>query len=486
MWCGMSVQPKNKLAPKGGLWGGRFVGGQDSRFLSFQESLSVDQRLVLEDLEGSRAWARALVGAGVLNREEAHQLIEGLDRIETEVQANPDVLTLSSAEDIHSFVEGRLNADLGDLGRRLHTGRSRNDQVATDMRLHLRHVVESLGSRIQALQMALVDLAGITADLALPGYTHLQRAQPITAGHHALSFVEMLERDSSRLSDAAQRMDVCPLGSGALAGTAFAIDREALASSLGFGRASGNSLDAVSDRDYMCELAFAASMTMVHLSRLAEDWIFFAATEVGFLELGDAVCTGSSLMPQKKNPDALELIRGKCGLVIGSLQALLVMMKGTPSAYNRDFQEDKHALFLALDETAACLEVAELCVRSVRFDRERCLKAASTGYMNATDLADLMVHAGVPFRTAHERAGEAVRVAMDLGVELEHLPKDTLARLLPELDDNLAEQLSPEAVLSRRQALGGTAPECVAAAALDWQQRLQAKGQGDAFAWAAS
>ncbi|WP_145071009.1 argininosuccinate lyase [Engelhardtia mirabilis] len=456
-----------------GLWGGRFASGQDPRFLAFQESLSIDRRLIFEDLEVSRVWARALVPAGVLDENEAEKLVAGLDAIEREVRADPQVLLRSAAEDVHSFVEARLNAALGDLGRRLHTGRSRNDQVATGVRMHLRRVSAGLQARLGALQLALAELAEGTSDLALPGYTHMQRAQPITAGHHSLAYVEMFERDAQRLGDAAARMDRCPLGCGALAGTAFEIDREAVARDLGFGGGPcRNSIDAVSDRDHLCELVFAASLISVHLSRLAEDWIFFATNEAGFLELDDAVCTGSSLMPQKKNPDALELIRGKCGHVTGALQALLTMLKGTPLAYNRDLQEDKRALFLALDETAACLEVAELCVRGARYDAERCRSAATTGYLNATDLADLLVRAGVPFRTAHERAGVAVRRALELGVELEDLPAALRTQLLPELGEDLSEALSIDAVLARRSVVGGTAPVRVHAEAERWKTEL--------------
>ncbi|MEO0653079.1 MAG: argininosuccinate lyase, partial [Planctomycetota bacterium] len=405
-----------------GLWGGRFAGAQDPRFLAFQESLSIDARIAHEDLEGSRAWARALARAEVITADEGDAIVDGLDRVERGIVDDPAQFATSSAEDVHSFVEEALTADVGELGKKLHTGRSRNDQVSTDLRLHLRRSADGLVEALDALQGELVGLAERTYDLALPGYTHLQRAQPITAGHHALAYVEMLERDRGRVLDAAARMDACPLGSAALAGTAFPIDRETLAEELGFGRVTRNSLDAVSDRDHLCELVFACSLTMVHLTRLAEDWIFFCSTEAGFLELSDDVCTGSSLMPQKKNPDALELIRGRAGHVVGALQALLFTLKGLPMAYDRDLQEDKRSLFAALDDTVACLEVMALCVRGAEYDRERCASAAAKGYLNATDLADLLVRAGVPFRTAHERAGVAVRAALEHGVEVEDLP----------------------------------------------------------------
>lgn len=456
----------------GALWGGRFAGAQDPRFLEFQESLSVDARLVFEDLEGSRAWARALGRAQVLTADEVEALVGGLDRLEQAVRDEPDLIAASEAEDVHSFVEASLVADLGDVGKKLHTGRSRNDQVATDMRLHLRRVGDELAETIEALQSELVELADRTHDLALPGYTHLQRAQPLTAGHHALAYVEMLERDRARVLDACARMDACPLGSAALAGTAFDVDREALAESLGFAAATRNSLDAVSDRDHLCELTFACSMAMVHLSRFAEDWIFFCSTEAGFLELDDEVCTGSSLMPQKKNPDALELVRGRAGHVIGALNALLFTLKGLPLAYDRDLQEDKRSLFTALDHTLACLEVTALCVRGARFDRDRCRHAAARGYLNATDVADLLVRAGVPFRDAHERAGQAVRCALELGCEIEQLPLEERQALLPELAADLSELLSVDAVLARRDVLGGTAPRRVAAEVARWRACL--------------
>src|SRR5690606_18797451 len=302
------------------------------------------------------------------------------------------------------------------LARKLHTGRSRNDQVATDFRLWCMAAIADLRRGVRALVEALVDLAEQHAALPLPGYTHLQRAQPVTAGHHALAYVEMLARDDGRLRDAHARCAVSPLGSGALAGTAFRIDRDALARGLGFAGATRNSLDAVSDRDFAAELAFACSLVMAHLSRLAEDWIFFCTHEAGFLELHDSIATGSSLMPQKKNPDGLELIRGKAGRVFGDLHALLVTLKGRPLAYDKALQEDTAALFDAVDQTRACLQTAERIAREVTFHEARCTAAAAAGCMNATDLADLLVRKGIPFRDAHERAGKVVRAALAHGV----------------------------------------------------------------------
>jgi argininosuccinate lyase len=318
----------------------------------------------------------------------------------------------------------------------------------------------------------LVEKAETTHDAPIPGYTHLQRAQPITIGHHLLAYVEMLARDRGRLLDALARMDVSPLGCGALAGTAFPVDREKLAAMLGFESAARNSLDAVSDRDFVCELLFAASMSMVHLSRLAEDWIFFASQEAGFLEFSDAVATGSSLMPQKKNPDAMELLRGKCGRVIGDLQGVLVTLKGLPLAYDKDLQEDKEALFDGLDTFGSCLRIAVTAVNHASFRTDRCRSESSRGYLNATDLADLLVANGVAFRDAHERAGNAVRAALELGVELEALPMERLTATCGELDVDLVSELAVDRVLSRRSALGGTAPSRVAAEVTRWKDRL--------------
>jgi argininosuccinate lyase len=341
--------------------------------------------------------------------------------------------------------------------------------------------VEALDESLRGLASALADLAETHAALPIPGYTHLQRAQPITVGHHALAYVEMLARDRARLADAAARMDVSPLGCGALAGTAYPVDRAKLAAALGFREAARNSLDAVADRDFACEIAFACALATTHLSRFAEDWIFFATREAGFLELGDEVATGSSLMPQKKNPDGLELIRGKCGRVLGRLTGLLATLKSLPLAYDKDLQEDKEAIFECVDTARACLDVAAIAVRTARFREERCREAASTGYLNATDLADLLVKAGVPFRDAHERAGRAVRAAIELGVELEELSASARKELIPELAKlDLAKELSVEAVLARRSALGGTAPKRVLAEARAWKKKLAESKKVDA------
>jgi argininosuccinate lyase/amino-acid N-acetyltransferase len=450
------------------LWGGRFAENQDPAFESFNRSLPFDRRLLEEDVRGSRAWARALAKAGVLTRRERRSLDAQLARVASRARRDPDSLSRSDAEDVHSFVEGELVRRTGALGKRLHTGRSRNDQVATDFRLFARRACEELEAAISVLMRALVSFAARHAATPMPGYTHLQRAQPITFGHHALAYVEMLDRDRGRFAAARE----CPLGAGALAGTAFRIDRDALARDLSFARAMRNSLDAVSDRDFVAETIFVCSLTGVHLSRFAEDWIFFSSTEAGFLELSDGVTTGSSLMPQKKNPDALELIRGKSGRLIGRLAGFLACLKGLPLAYNKDLQEDKEALFEAVDTLSACLAVATLAVKGARVRRRRAADAAASGHLNATDLADYLVERGVPFRDAHERAGRLVRKAIERGQELEELPVSEMKKISKEIGEDVATWLELDSVLGRRAAVGGTSPARVRAEVRRWKKLL--------------
>ncbi len=454
------------------LWGGRFEGGLDPFFEAFNRSLPFDRRMVDEDLVGSIAWAEALGGAGVLSATEVKKLQKALTALRKTCRDEPQRIAEATDEDVHSFVERELGALVGSLAKKLHTGRSRNDQVATDLKLWMRTALGELDAAFHGLLGALVDLAERTADLPVPGYTHLQRAQPITAGHHALAYAEMLGRDRERLADCVRRMDACPLGSGAMAGTAFGVDRRALAKALGFRQPTRNSLDTVSDRDHVAETLFVCSLAMVHLSRLAEDWIFLGTHEARLVRFADAVATGSSLMPQKKNPDALELIRGKCGRIHGHLHALMMTMKGLPLAYDKDLQEDKEGLFDALDQTIACLKVARTVVETIEYDQERCRTAASQGYLNATDLADLLVQAGVPFRDAHERVGLAVRQAIAQGCELEDLPPAILQELVPELAGSLRRDLAVDKVLARRKVVGGTAPARVRAEVKAWRKRL--------------
>lgn len=456
------------------LWGGRFQGELHPIFEQLNQSLPVDRRMALEDVQGSRAWARALGNAGVLTPTEVKTIQGALKEIASSIADGYSGIETSKAEDVHTFVEEALVRRIGPLGKKLHTGRSRNDQVATDLRLYLREQSRGLVEAVVELQRALVELAEKHWDSAIPGYTHLQRAQPVTFGHQCLAYVQMLERDRGRVEDAARRMDVCPLGSGALAGAPFPLDREAIAKDLGFAAATRNSLDAVSDRDHVIELVFACTTTMLHLSRLAEDWIFQASQEASVLRFGDSVSTGSSLMPQKRNPDALELLRGKVGRVHGDLTALITATKGLPLAYNKDLQEDKEALFDALDTTITCLQVASLCARDVRVNEQRARAANSEGFLDATDLADLLVERGVPFRDAHDRVGAAVERALADSCTLPELSVEARAELLPELEGvDLFDALSIDHILARRDVLGGTAPPQVRAEIGRWKAALK-------------
>jgi argininosuccinate lyase len=362
-----------------------------------------------------------------------------------------------SSEDVHSFVEARLVELIGDTGRKLHTGRSRNDQVATDFRLWLREASDDLSGSIRECQRALVELAEENREVVIPGYTHLQRAQPVVLAHWCLAYFEMLSRDRERLSETRRRVNVLPLGSAALAGTSFPIDREALAAELGFESVARNSLDAVSDRDFCVEFLSDCSLLMVHLSRLAEDVILYASSEFGFFALGDAIATGSSLMPQKKNPDSMELVRGKAGRVFGELVGSLSMLKGLPLAYNKDMQEDKEAVFDAFDTVRACLQVTSTVLRNVTINSERALAAATSGYMNATELADYLVRKGMPFREAHEVVGRVVIRAIDLKQELHQLPLSVLQQFSPQIDTDVYEALTLEATLNTKGQIGGTA-----------------------------
>jgi argininosuccinate lyase len=367
-----------------------------------------------------------------------------------------------AAEDVHSFVEARLVEMIGDTGRKLHTGRSRNDQVATDLRLWLREEIDRIASALKDAQEALLDLAEAHRDAVIPGYTHLQRAQPVIFAHWCLAYFEMLARDRQRLADVRRRVNVLPLGSAALAGTSCPIDRDAVARALGFDAVSGNSLDAVSDRDFAIEFAGAASLIMLHLSRLAEDVILYSTTEFGFLELNDAVATGSSLMPQKKNPDAMELVRGKAGRVFGHLAALLAMMKGLPLAYNKDMQEDKEAIFDTADTVRACLSVTTIVLRNIHLNEARMRDAASQGYLNATELADYLARKGVSFREAHHTVGRIVKHAIERHLELNDLSLNDLKSFSALIEADVFDSLSLEQTLATKSQIGGTSPSQVA------------------------
>lgn len=460
------------------MWGGRFETGADPLFRAVNDSLAVDWRLVREDVQGSLAWAAGLLGAGVLSRAEYERLIEALRVVEGEALERATPPVESGAEDVHSWVEQRLIALVGDLGKKLHTGRSRNDQVATDFRLWLRAAIDHRVSELRALRAGLLRLADRHEGVVMPGYTHLQRAQPVLLAHWALAYEEMLSRDTGRLLGARDRLDECPLGCGALAGTAYAVDRAAIARELSFGRPCANSLDAVASRDFALEALAAAAICAVNLSRLAEDLVVFFTDEFGFLRLSDSMTSGSSLMPQKKNPDALELLRAKCGRLCGEFGTLAMVMKGLPLAYNKDMQEDKRAVFASFDELSLCLRVGARVIDAATFDADRCRAAALGGYANATDLADCLVERGVPFREAHDRVGRLVRVALGQGLPLEGLSMTTIREVCPELDERVYARLSPEACLARRAAFGGTAPERVREALQSARGRLALEEAG--------
>ena len=446
------------------MWGGRFAGANDQSFGEFNSSFAFDRRLFETDVRGSVAHCNALAAAGVLSEQEASRIREGLQGILDQSHAQPEYFESLQSEDVHSFVESKLIESIGDTGRKLHTSRSRNDQVATDLRLWLRDAIDLLQSQVRSAQEALLDLAEQHRDAVLPGYTHMQRAQPVLFAHWCLAYFEMLQRDRERLADTRKRVNVLPLGSAAIAGASFLIDREAVARELGFDSVSRNSIDAVSDRDFCVEFVAACSLIMVHLSRIAEETILYSTTEFGFLELGDAVATGSSLMPQKKNPDSMELIRGKSGRVFGHLTALLTVLKGLPLAYNKDMQEDKEAVFDAFDTTRVCLEVSALVLRNVEVKEDRMRTAASKGLMNATELADYLVRKGLPFREAHETAGRAVRLAIEQGVELQELPLEELQSISKLIGSDVLEALSLKNTLATKSQTGGTSPDRVAEA----------------------
>ncbi len=430
-------------------WRGRFGPDAGRGAEDFTASLSFDRRLYQEDIAASEAHARMLAACGILSQEEAETIITGLHRIRDEIDRGEFPFD-PAHEDIHMNIEARLIDLVGPVGGKLHTARSRNDQVATDMHLYIRKEAQAVMGLIQRLQTALVNLAHRHRDVIMPGYTHLQRAQPVLFAHHLLAYYHMLERDRGRIEDCLRRANECPLGSCALAGTPFPIDREMTARELGFSRPYANSLDAVSDRDFLLEFLSAAAILMVHLSRLAEELILWSTSEFGFVELSDAYCTGSSIMPQKKNPDTMELVRGKAGRVIGDLVTLLTVMKGLPLAYNSDMQEDKEATFDAVDTVKACLEVAAGALETMEVHPNK-MRAAAEGFVLATDLADRLAAKGIPFREAHARVGALVRRCLQDGVPFE----EEAGRAFPGVE------LSPAASVASRRSYGGTSPAAV-------------------------
>ncbi|MEM1185539.1 MAG: argininosuccinate lyase [Planctomycetota bacterium] len=460
------------------MWGGRFSVPPAEAFRALNDSLPVDWRLVEEDIEGSVAWAGALGKAGVLTPDEVASIRDGLVSVLEEARSLPSPPVESGAEDVHTWVEQQLVARVGDLGKKLHTGRSRNDQVATDFRLWTKRAIEARLAELATVRTRLINLAERYAADPMPSYTHLQRAQPVTIGHWCLAYEAMLSRDSDRLFDVYDRVDACPLGSAALAGTAFAIDRRELAHDLGFGRACANSLDAVSDRDFVIEALSALSLCGVHLSRLGEELVVFASAEFGFVRMGDDVCSGSSLMPQKKNPDAMELLRGKAGGLLGALVQVSVAVKGLTLAYNKDLQEDKAPLFRAMDEASVCLRLLDVALDGIAFETERTGEAAALGGSLATELADHLVEQGIPFREAHGVVGAVVNAAAEQGVEIQDLSTDEIRAIEPRVGDDVREWLTVANALGRRAALGGTSPERVREAVRAARARLADEGVG--------
>ena len=447
------------------LWGGHFSAGPDELMTRINASIDFDKRLWQQDIRGSRAHAAMLADQGIITEADRDAILAGLDAIARQIEAGEFVFD-KALEDIHFNIEQRLTDQIGEPGRRLHTARSRNDQIATDMRLWVRDAMERAEGLLQALQRVLIAQALRHADTVMPGFTHLQAAQPVTLGHHLLAYVEMLGRDRSRFTDARRRMNESPLGAAALAGTGFPIDREATAAALGFDRPMANSLDAVSDRDFALDYLAGAAIAAVHLSRLAEELVLWSTPQFGFARMDESFTSGSSIMPQKRNPDAAELVRGKTGRILGHLQALLVVLKGLPLTYSKDMQEDKEGVFDAVDTLELCLAATTGMLSTITFNPERMRAAAGVGFITATDLADWLVREqGAPFREAHHVAARAVKLAETRTCGLEDLTAADLAEIDPRLDARVLEVLGVERSVASRRSQGGTAPERVRAAA---------------------
>jgi argininosuccinate lyase len=452
-------------------WGGRFEGETDRRVEQFTESISFDRRLYRQDIRASQAHSRMLAEVGLLSADEAGQICAALDAIGQEIERGTLLFSIG-LEDIHTHVERALIDRLGDVGRKLHTGRSRNDQVATDVRLWVRDALDSLDGLLRDLQASLVDAGQRHRDLVLPGYTHLQRAQPVLATHYFLAYVEKYQRDRDRLADTRKRVNVLPLGAAALAGTSLPIDRDSVRRQLGFAALAANSLDAASDRDFLIEFVFDLSLIALHLGGWAEEWVLWATTEFGFLELPDAFCTGSSIMPHKKNPDVLELIRGKSARVVADLQRLLVLVKGLPLAYNRDLQEDKEALFDAHDTVAGSLELAAALIRQTSFRTEAVAARLEDGFLDATTLMECLILHGVPMRAAHEAVGRLVRLCEERRCRLADLPPADYDAIRPGLSSEVYKVVGVQNALAAFRGIGSTAPAEVARQLDEWKNRL--------------
>lgn len=456
-------------------WGGVFRETTDRRVEQFTQSIDFDRRLYAQDIEASTAHAEMLARAGLISHEECRQICQGLAEIGKQIE-HGQFPFCAELEDIHLHIERALIERIGDAGRKLHTARSRNDQVATDFRLWIRHGIDVINARLIALQRAFVDRCQRDADVVLPAYTHLRRAQPVLAPHCWLGYCEKFERDRQRLADCRRRTNTLPLGAAALAGTSLPIDRHWLAERLGFESVSANSLDAVSDRDFAAEFTFALAMIGLHLSTWAEEWILWSSEEFSFLRLPESFCTGSSIMPQKVNPDVLELVRAKSGRVVGDLQTLLVVLKGLPTAYNRDLQEDKPPVFDAFDTIAACLEIAAPMVEQAELNRPAIAERLDRGYLDATSLMEHLIRNGVPQRTAHGMVGRLVRHAMNAGCRLADLPLEQLQESCPQLDESVFSILGAENAVRAMHSFGSTAPDQVARQVAVWKQRLDEAG----------
>jgi len=452
-------------------WGGVFREPTDKRVEAFSESVSFDQRLANDDIDGSIAHARMLAACGLITAQEADAIAQGLEEIRAEIQGSRFEFT-ASKEDIHLHIESALTTRLGDIGRKLHTARSRNDQVATDLRLYCRRAIDRIDHALLELQRAFLGFAIREQGLVIPGYTHLRRAQPVLAAHQLLAWCEKFDRDRQRLADCRTRTNVLPLGSGAIAGSSLPIDREHVKAALGFEGIAANSLDGASDRDFVCELAFVLALAAVHLSQWAEEWILYSTQEFGFLSLPEGFCTGSSIMPQKINPDVLELVRGKSARTIGNVQALLVLLKGLPTAYNRDLQEDKETIFNSIDTLEAMLGVAAPLVAGTKFDHARVAATLERGHLDATSLMEALIAQGVPQRTAHETVGHLVRRAMTKGVSLAELSDEEFSREYAGWNGSLRGALGASRAVERMVSFGSTAPARVADQIAVWQRRL--------------
>ena len=455
-------------------WGGRFSEQTDAFVEAFTASVEFDQRMYRQDIAGSKAHALMLQKTGVLTESDCEAILKGLDTIIEEIESGAFEWSVS-LEDVHMNIEARLTELVGDAGKRLHTGRSRNDQVATDIRLYLREQISAIISQLVKLQTGLLQLAEREADTIMPGFTHLQVAQPVTFGHHMMAWFEMLQRDSTRMQDCHVRMNVSPLGAAALAGTSYPIDRHMTAAELGFDGPAANSLDAVSDRDFAIEFCAASAILMTHLSRMAEEMVMWSSAQFDFIELPDRYCTGSSIMPQKKNPDVPELVRGKTGRVNGNLVSLLTLMKSQPLAYNKDNQEDKEPLFDTIDTVIGSLRAFADMVPALVCKRDNMYNAAKQGFSTATDLADYLVRKGLPFRDAHEVVGKAVAYGVANSKDLSEMDIDELKGFSAMIDDDVFKVLSLEGSVAARNHIGGTAPEQVRKAIAEARQRLKVK-----------